>query len=141
MPANNDIPASPLSPGYLLFFRGKDWDEGLTPEELTATMERFTQWSNQLVQSGKVSGGHALDRSGTTLSRKNGRLVTDGPFPEAKEAVAGTLILNVSTYEEALAIASSSPALDFGGTIEIRPLLAECPIFKRARLHAKPPAS
>jgi hypothetical protein len=134
MPANNDMPTSEISPGYLLFFRGKDWDEGLTPEELAAAMDRFTQWSNHLAQSGKISGGHALDRSRTTLTRQNGQLVTDGPYPEAKEAVAGTLILTVATYEEAVAIASSSPALDFGGTIDIRPLLAECPIFKRARM-------
>jgi hypothetical protein len=117
--------------GYLLLFRGKDWDEGLSPEEIQEVMDRFIAWSNGLTQSGKVKGGQALARTGVVVGRE-GRTV-DGPFPETKEAVGGYLLLDVATLEEAVAIARSSPGLAFGVTIEVRPVLDECPVFTRLR--------
>jgi hypothetical protein len=119
--------------GYLLLFRGKEWDEGLSDEELQATMGRVLGWFDGISKSGKVKGGQALARTGKTISGKNGRLVTDGPFAESKEEVGGSLLLDVRTFEEALAIAQSYPALELGVSIEVRPVLEECPVFKRVR--------
>ena len=121
------------NPGYLLFFRGKDWDEGLSPEELRAVMDRFVAWSDGLTRSGKAKGGQALAREGTTITGANRRTIADGPFAESKEAIGGYLLLQVDTIDEAVAIAKSCPGLDYGGTIEVRPVLDECPVFKRAR--------
>ena len=131
-PANTQ-PDTPEISSYMLLFRGKDWDEGLPPDQLRQTMTRFAEWSTTLAHAGKIKGGEALARSGKIISGQNGQVLTDGPYPEAKEAIGGTLHLNVQTLEEALAIARTSPVLEFGGTIEIRPVLSECPIFKRAR--------
>ena len=121
------------NPGYLLIFRGKDWDEGLSPDELQQVMGRFMAWSDGLTSSGKVKAGQALARESKTISGENGRIVTDGPFAESKEAIGGYLLLEVDDVDEALAIAKSCPGLEFGGTIEVRPVLAECPVFKRAK--------
>jgi len=119
--------------GYLLLYRGKDWDEGLSPEELRQIMDRFMAWSEGLAKSGKVKGGQALARESKTVSGKNGRIIADGPFTEAKEAIGGYLLLQVDSFDEALAIARSCPGLDYGGSIEIRPALDECPTFKRVK--------
>ena len=119
--------------GYLLLFRGKEWDEGLSDEELQATMGRVLGWFDGLAKSGKVKGGHALARTGKTVASKNGRVMMDGPFAESKEEVGGSLLLDVATFEEAVAIAQSYPALERGITIEVRPVLEECPVFKRVR--------
>ena len=119
--------------GYLLLYRGKDWDEGLSPEELQQVMDRFMAWSDGLAKSGKVKGGQALARESKTVSGKNGRSIADGPFTEAKEAIGGYLLLQVDNFDEALAIARSCPGLDYGGSIEIRPALDECPIFRRVK--------
>ena len=121
------------NPGYLLIFRGKDWDEGPSPDELQQVMERFMAWSDGLATSGKVKAGQALAREGKTISGENGRIVTDGPFAESKEAIGGYLLLQVNSFDEALAIAKSCPGLDYGGSIEVRPVLEECPVFKRVR--------
>ena len=129
MNTNNDA----TKPGYLLLFRGKDWDEGLSPKELQQVMDRFTAWSDGLSKSSKVKGGQALAREGKTISGRNGHTVADGPFAESKEAIGGYLLLEVDDVDEALAIAKSCPGLEFGGTIEVRPVLAECPVFKRAK--------
>jgi hypothetical protein len=120
-------------PGYLLLFRGPDWDEKIPLDELQAAMDRYIAWSESLGERGKLRGGQALGRTGKVLSGANGRVVSDGPYPEAKEAVAGFLFLNVETEEEAMAIAQTFPGLCHGASIELRPALAECPSFVRVR--------
>jgi hypothetical protein len=119
--------------GYLLLFRGKDWDEGLSPEELQQAMGRVMGWFDGLAKSGKVKGGQPLARNGKIVSGKNGRMVADGPFAESKEVIGGYLLLDVDDFDEALKIAKSFPPLEYEISIEVRPVLAECPIFKRAR--------
>ena len=54
------------------------------------------------------------------------RNVSDGPFAEAKETVAGYFLLTVADEDEAIEIAKQCPALPYGMTVEIRPLLARC---------------
>jgi hypothetical protein len=124
-------PDTETNSGYLLLFRGDDWDANLSTDELVPVMNRFRQWSENLARAGKVKGGQALARVGAVVSGKQGRSVLDGPFAEAKEAIGGYLWLKVDTFDEALAIARTSPGLDYGGTIEVRPILDECPVFKR----------
>lgn len=119
--------------GYMLFFRGEDWDEGVSLEEVQKRMDRVTAWFNQISESGKVKGGQPLARQGQIISGRNGSAVSDGPFAESKEAIGGYLWLDVDTIEEATAIARACPTLDYGISIEVRPVLADCPVFKRVR--------
>lgn len=119
--------------GYMLLFRGKEWDEGLSDEELQATMGRVMGWFDGVCKSGKVKGGQPLARAGRIVSGKDGRVVTDGPFAESKEEVGGYLMLDVRTFDEAMAIAKSYPALELGISIEVRPVLQECPVFQLVR--------
>lgn len=65
------------------------------------------------------------------ISKKRG--VSDGPFAESKEAIGGYLLLQLDNFDEAVAIAESNPTLDYGISIEVRPVLEECPIFQRAK--------
>ena len=115
---------------YILLFRGKDWDEGVPPEQLQALMDRFMDWAQGLINSGKVRGGQALGRNGVTVTRRG---VADGPFAETKEAIGGYSILAVDSMEEAVEIAKTAPFLDFEGSVEVREMLDECPVFKRIR--------
>jgi hypothetical protein len=119
---------------YLLLFRGKDWDEGLAPEQVQQIMARVTAWYDGLQNRGIVKGGHVLAREGRIVAK--GRGISDGPFPETKEAVGGALLLETSDIDEAIAIAKACPTLEYGVTIEVRPVLDECPVFKRARERA-----
>ena len=121
------------NPGYLLLFRGPDWDKGLSDEELQEVLGRVMGWFDGVSKAGKVKGGQPLARSGKIVSGKNGRVVADGPFAESKEVIGGYLMLDVETIDEALAIAKSFPCLQYDISVEVRPLLAECPCFKRAR--------
>ena len=59
--------------------------------------------------------------------------MTDGPFPEAKEAIAGYVKLLVSGLEEASEIAKRHPGLPYGLVIEVRPMLDTCHLGVSAR--------
>jgi hypothetical protein len=58
----------------------------------------------------------------TTVRRRTGRvLVTDGPFAETKEWIAGFDLLECADLDEAIEIAAKHPMARFG-RIEIRPV-------------------
>ena len=117
----------------MLLYRTDEWYNKLSQEELQKLIGENQAWVERLTAQGKAIPGRALERTGVTISGKNGRSVVDGPFAESKEAIGGYLVLDVETIEEAVAIAQSSPGLAYGGSIEVRPLAEECPLDVRAR--------
>jgi hypothetical protein len=116
---------------YMLLFRGPHWDKGLSTEELQQTMDKVMSWFEGLNQRGKIKGAQPLGGQGRTISGTNGRFVLDGPFTETKEAVGGYLLLQADSLDEAVEIARGNPALRYGVSVEVRPILAECPILQR----------
>ena len=118
---------------YLLLFRGNHWDNGLSPEEIEQTMSRFTKWFDSLTEWGILKSAQPLAQAGAIVSGRPGRGVTDGPFVESKEAIGGYFLLQVDTLEEAIAIAKEAPMLQYGTTVEVRPIGEDCPILERAR--------
>jgi hypothetical protein len=69
---------------------------------------------------GKILSPAALGPS-TTATGIRGDVVTDGPFIESKEVLAGFFILEARDLDHALAIAKLNPATIRGG-VEVRPL-------------------
>jgi hypothetical protein len=115
---------------YLLLFRGVDWHSRLSPGEIQTTMTDWMAWFNRLVDEGRCKGGQSLGAEGRVVAGKAGN-VSDGPFAESKETVAGYFSLLVEDIDEALAIAKECPALAYGMTVEVRPLLARCAASQR----------
>ena len=74
---------------------------------------------------GKMQSGHLLAPEGKILSGRKG--VTDGPFAESKEGIAGYWFIQAASVEEAVEIAKGDPLLDYGHTFEIRPILPQYP--------------
>jgi hypothetical protein len=59
----------------------------------------------------------------TTVRVKDGRrLVTDGPFAEAKEAIGGYLVFEAGDLDAALDLAARIPTAAMGGAVEVRPV-------------------
>jgi hypothetical protein len=112
---------------YMLFFRGGDWDKGLSPEEIQKIMGKWNAWFERLTLRGKVISAHPLEREGRVVSAAKGRPVADGPFAESKEAIGGYFLLQVDDLNEAVKIAKECPALEYGLTVEIRPVADQCP--------------
>jgi hypothetical protein len=85
----------------------------------------------ELVQSLHKSGHHLASArlqsssSATTVRSNDGKLVvTDGPFAETKEQLGGYHLIECKDLDEALSIAKRIPPVRYGGTVEVRPLLA-----------------
>jgi len=116
-----------------LLFRGSSWDKGLSPEQLQKAMDQFMAWFERLKQQGKVKVGQPLERTGKIVSGKNGRIVADGPFAESKEAIGGYFLLQVDDLDEAVEIAKACPVLEYGSSVEVRPIAEECPTFQRVK--------
>lgn len=100
-----------------------DTEAGVMPstDELAA-MGRFNE---ELVKAGVMLDGDGLKPSSNaariTYDAAGKPTVTDGPFAEAKELVAGYWILDLKDMDEALAWMRRAPFR--GATIEIRPYL------------------
>lgn len=84
----------------------EDYRRGMPPQAL---MEAIGKLGDELTRAGVMVGmGGLLPSSvgGFRVRQQNGRLsVTDGPFIEAKELIGGFAIFEVSSREEAMALA------------------------------------
>ena len=127
--------------GYMLIFRGSDWHKGLSPEEMQRVASDWMAWFKRLTDEGKAVAGNPLAPEGKIVSGKHGRMVADGPFAESKEAVGGYFLLAVDSLDEAVAIAQQCPGLPHGIQIEVRPVLARCPLTDEAVPEMEPAAA
>jgi hypothetical protein len=105
---------------YILLFRGMHWDKNLSPEEIQNVMNRWIAWFDRMTQEGKARAGQPLTDKGKIISGKKGQKVVDGPFAESKETIAGYILLQVATLDEAVKIAKECPGLDYGISVEVR---------------------
>src|ERR1700690_1798819 len=104
----------------------KDSEAGVMPgEPLMAAMAAFHE---EMAKAGILLDANGLKPSGKGFRIRyagNKRIVTDGPFTETKELVAGYTLIQVRSRKEALSWAKRfpNPAIDGGDCeIEVRPL-------------------
>ena len=107
------------------------------PQDLQAHFDFMHRFNRELTEAGELVGGEGLAAPGeakVVRAGKNGApAVTDGPFPESKEFLAGYWIVDVDRAERAYEIAArASAAPGPGGTplgmpIEVRQVLSAPP--------------
>jgi hypothetical protein len=105
----------------------KDTEAGVMPS--AQAWEAMEQFNEELVKAGIVLVGEGLKPSSTGVRvRFSGkdRIVTDGPFAETKELVAGYSIWQVKSMEEAIAWVKRCPMTD-DSEVEIRPIFSYSP--------------
>ena len=69
---------------------------------------------------GRIVAGMALEEPVTATAIRDD-LITDGPFIESKEALAGVFVIEARDLDHAIALARMTPIVD--GGVEVRPLL------------------
>ncbi len=113
---------------FLLIFRDSKPEsyEAMTAQERQQLLNAWNAWYDNLIETGKASHGHPLEATGRVVSGARGERVVDGPYPEAKEAIAGYFYLHVSDLDEATAIAQRCPNLPHGMLVEVRPVAGAC---------------
>jgi hypothetical protein len=106
-----------------------------TPEEVSAHVQYMEDFATRLESTGEFVDSQALAPEGTFVrSGGEGRPpVTDGPFAETKDLIAGWVVIDVESYERALELAGElSAAPGAGGRpveewLEVRPFLTAMP--------------
>ncbi|MEP5611637.1 MAG: YciI family protein [Cyclobacteriaceae bacterium] len=103
---------------FLLILKG-DGMNHLSPDELQNIMSEYKTWVNTI--GDKYIGGQRLEDNGAFMASKTDEIVTDGPFLEPKEIIAGFFIIQAKSQDEANEIAKTSPHLGLY-QIEVRPI-------------------
>lgn len=104
-----------------------------TPDEVSAHMQFMQDFADRLQTTGEYVDSQALSPEGTFV-RYDGEgrpPVTDGPFAETKDLIAGWMVIDVESYERALELASelsAAPAAGgkpLGEWLELRPFMSQ----------------
>ena len=86
--------------------------------------KRCKAFSDGVRENGQCITAEALQpvASATTVRVRNGKVsVTDGPFAETKECLAGFYLMEARDLNEAIQLASRIPPAEIG-SIEVRPV-------------------
>jgi hypothetical protein len=113
---------------YMMLIYTQEENPGsMSPEEEDRTRQGHIHVITETRKRGMLVAVNPLARtcSATTVRIENGKpLVTDGPFAETKEQLAGYYVLDCKDLDEAISWAAQIPTTCGGrlGAIEIRPL-------------------
>jgi len=92
------------------------------PERAQKSMQKWLAWMRDLEAKGHLrNGGQPLDQAGKVV-RKD-RQVTDGPYVEVKDLVAGFTIIQARDLAEAAELSHGCPILEGDGSVEVRPVM------------------
>ena len=127
-------------PQYMLLIYNP-LESPLSPEELGEVGPRFGAYTQGLQNAGVLLAGDALEgvEIATTLREHDGEVqITDGPFAETKEYLAGYYLIDCPDLDSALDHASRMPNLAYG-SVEVRPVWDQTgpPMSSRAELQAR----
>jgi hypothetical protein len=108
---------------FIYLFRGGEnhADNAGSSEVASKNMQAWTAWMQGLQQKGILVGGEPLQRTGKQVNGAK-KVVTDGPFVEAKEMVGGYLIVNAKDIDDAVEISKGCPIFNEDGKLEVRPI-------------------
>ena len=98
----------------------KNTEAGVMPSEQLLT--DMTKYNEEMVKAGVMLTGEGLHPTskGVRIKFSGGKaIMTDGPFAEAKEVIAGFTLIEVKSREEALAWVRRWPASDGDGEAEL----------------------
>ena len=107
----------------LIYSDEASW-EAATEEERGRVYEAYHAFAEEGRAAGALLGGSELAavRTATTVRVREGRTaVTDGPYAETKEALAGYFVLECSSMAEAVDWAAKIPGAE-RGAVEVRPI-------------------
>jgi hypothetical protein len=93
-----------------------------SPEQMKIYMQQYHNWVDGIVAQGKFAGGKGLSFEGKVIKPNN--VITDGPFAEIKESIAGFIIIKAKDFDETVQLAKSCPILNGeGNSVEVRKIV------------------
>jgi len=106
-----------------------NWNN-MSESERSSSMDEFFAYHESLRKNGHIVGGEGLEdaRNAATLRFQEGKVVvTDGPFAETKEQLAGYFLLEARDLNHAIQLMSRHPVVR-GGALEIRAIADATPM-------------
>ena len=93
-----------------------------TPERAQRSMQVWLAWMRDLEANGHLKNrGEPLAPAGKVVRGKQ-KAVSDGPFVEAKDLVAGFIVVEAKDLAQAVELAKGCPLLEGSGAVEVRPI-------------------
>ena len=105
---------------FMFLFRGGEVIG--SPEQMQRHMQKWRVWIDELGKKGHFKAGEPLDKGGKVVKGKS-KLVTDGPFAEAKDLVGGYLLIEARDMNEAVELSKGCPTFEHDGVVEVRPIM------------------
>lgn len=98
--------------------------DAYSDDEFAQIMERVKFYLEDLQEHGNFIDASRLQpaSSGAVIKVRGGQMtITDGPFIETREQIAGYYLIEANDLNDAIRIAAKSPSAQLG-TVEVRPL-------------------
>ena len=99
--------------------------ENASPEDREAVTQAYWKLIEEMESAGVYGGGEGLHPTSTATTvrvRDDERTVTDGPFAETKEQLAGFFLVDCKDLDEAIDWAAKIPGAQ-SGSVEVRPVM------------------
>ena len=110
-------------PQYMLLMYHPTGDYTPDPDQMAAEHKKWTAYHKSLSDAGVLLSNTGLQgvEAATTVRVRDGETqITDGPFAETKEVLAGYFLIEVADLDTALKYAAGIPSAEYG-SVEVRP--------------------
>jgi hypothetical protein len=106
---------------FVFLYRGGE--RPTSPEQGQQIMQKWMAWMKELGSTGHLKdAGQPLERTGKVVQGKQ-KLVTDGPYAEAKDLIGGYTLIQANDLAQAAELSKGCPIFEIGGLVEIRPVM------------------
>ena len=106
---------------FIFLYRGGE--AGRSPERMQQMMQKWMAWLKELGDNGHIKDqGQPLERTGKLVKGRQ-KIVTDGPFPEAKDVVGGYTVIEAQDLAQAVELSKGCPIFEADGAVEVRPAM------------------
>jgi hypothetical protein len=92
-----------------------------SPEQLQVYMKMYNEWVGGIAAQNKFVGGKGLSTEGKVI--KKGDAITDGPYAEVKESIAGFIIVKAKDFDDAVEMGRTCPILQGDNSVEVRKII------------------
>ena len=109
---------------FLLVFRGSvEQEKQFSADKMESYMKEWMDWVANMQDKGIYLAGDPLTAEAISIHGKD-KLVTDGPYAEAKDLVGGYMLLDMPDLQSAKAEALNCPIYQADGSVEVREIQA-----------------
>jgi hypothetical protein len=105
-----------------LLILSEDSELVATDEDRARLAQQTGEYAMRLVGEGRLKGGSQLrpaEEARVIRSRGGDTRVLDGPFTEAKEVIAGWMLIEANSLDEAVRVAAECPNVKVG-SVQVR---------------------